>query len=178
MRLTWTKPNGEWGLTGITEEELKNVGSRIYAALCKLRDYEDTGITPLQIRELDNEHTERCKELAKLQKQFNKLNKFEESQLAETIAELTTYRQREEYHIGDIVYHILAAGKRDNKPAYEVYQTKATQLEINMFGITVWGETIKPLEMGTKCIGGVPGKTVFKTEREAKQRKTELEKKN
>lgn len=48
-RLTWTNPNGEWGLTGITEEELKNVGSRIYAALCKLKDYEDTGLEPEDI---------------------------------------------------------------------------------------------------------------------------------
>lgn len=48
-RLTWTNPNGEWGLTGITEEELKSVGSRIYAALCKLKDYEDTGLEPEDI---------------------------------------------------------------------------------------------------------------------------------
>ena len=38
--LTWQKKNGEWGLNGVPEEELKKVGSRIYAALFKLKDYE------------------------------------------------------------------------------------------------------------------------------------------
>lgn len=55
-RLTYTNPNGEWGLTGITEDELKSVGSRIYAALFKLKSYEDTGLEPEQLYEMDKEY--------------------------------------------------------------------------------------------------------------------------
>lgn len=68
-RLTWTNPNGEWGLTGITEDELKNVGSRIYAALCKLRDYENTGLEPEQLYEMDRMYTKKCEELNRLKEQ-------------------------------------------------------------------------------------------------------------
>ena len=44
--LTWQKKNGEWGLNGVPEEELKKVGSRIYAALFKLNIYETCECIP------------------------------------------------------------------------------------------------------------------------------------
>ena len=65
-RLTWNKPNGEWGLVGVAEDEFKNVGSKIYAALCKLKDYEDTGLEPKQLYEMDETHKKTCKELERL----------------------------------------------------------------------------------------------------------------
>ena len=39
--LTWQKKNGEWGLNGVPEEELKKVGSRIYACLLYTSDAAD-----------------------------------------------------------------------------------------------------------------------------------------
>lgn len=82
-RLTWTSPNGDWGLTRMTEEELRSTGSRIYAALYKLKDYEDTGITPSQIRELDKQYTQKCKELAKVQTELRTYKQMEEKQSKE-----------------------------------------------------------------------------------------------
>ena len=63
--LTWQKKNGEWGLNGVPEEELKKVGSRIYAALFKLKDYEQLGVSPGQGEELDRQYTQVCERLAK-----------------------------------------------------------------------------------------------------------------
>ena len=63
--LTWQKKNGEWGLNGVPEEELKKVGSRIYAALFKLKDYEQLGVSPGQVEELDRQYTQVCERLAK-----------------------------------------------------------------------------------------------------------------
>lgn len=37
-RLTWTKPNGEWGLGDV---DLSTLPPAVYGALCKLKHYED-----------------------------------------------------------------------------------------------------------------------------------------
>ena len=37
-RLTWTKPNGEWGLGDV---DLSKLPPAVYGALCKLKHYED-----------------------------------------------------------------------------------------------------------------------------------------
>lgn len=52
-RLTYKKPSGRWGLREIPWEGLyegkaitKTAWQAIYGALCKLKDYEETGLTP------------------------------------------------------------------------------------------------------------------------------------
>ena len=47
-RLTYSK-DGEWGLTGISREELIQTNEKIYGALCKLKDYEETELDPRDI---------------------------------------------------------------------------------------------------------------------------------
>lgn len=42
-----------------------------YHAMCVLKNYEDTGLTPEQIREIDRLYTEKCREVAKLQQRDN-----------------------------------------------------------------------------------------------------------
>ena len=37
-RLTWAKPNGEWGLGDV---DLSSLPPSVYGALCKLKHYED-----------------------------------------------------------------------------------------------------------------------------------------
>lgn len=37
-----------------------------YHAMCVLKNYEDTGLTPEQIREIDRLYTEKCREVAEL----------------------------------------------------------------------------------------------------------------
>jgi hypothetical protein len=41
--LTERKPNGEWSCKGV---DLRDVDPVIYGALCRLRDYERTGLNP------------------------------------------------------------------------------------------------------------------------------------
>ena len=41
--ITEVKPNGEWSVKGV---DLKKCSPEMYGALCKLRDYEKTGLNP------------------------------------------------------------------------------------------------------------------------------------
>ena len=56
MRLTVKKDNGHWSLKGVSWNELKpgaelteKVWQKLYGALWKLKDYEDTGLSPDEI---------------------------------------------------------------------------------------------------------------------------------
>lgn len=51
MMLTKTKPDGSWSVIGSDGEEIpwKDVPVLLYGALCKLRDYEQTRLTPRAI---------------------------------------------------------------------------------------------------------------------------------
>ncbi len=58
-RLTVTNNQGYWLLKGVPWESMgegqvitKNVQERIYGALCKLKDYEDTGYSPENVEHL------------------------------------------------------------------------------------------------------------------------------
>lgn len=42
-RLTWEKPDGEWGLVN---RDIKQIPSELYGYFCKLHDYEKTGLSP------------------------------------------------------------------------------------------------------------------------------------
>lgn len=66
-RLTWKNPDGTWGLNNM---DIKEVPSKLYGAVCKLKDYEETGLMPEQIVEMDELYAEKCKEVAKLQKEL------------------------------------------------------------------------------------------------------------
>lgn len=56
MRLTEKKDNGHWRLRGVSWDDLKpgavlteKVWQKLYGALWKLKDYEDTGVDPYEI---------------------------------------------------------------------------------------------------------------------------------
>lgn len=80
-RLTWKNPDGTWGLKNM---DIKEVPSKLYGAVCKLKDYEETGLMPEQIVEMDELYTEKCKEVAKLQKELEasraELDKYKQMQ--------------------------------------------------------------------------------------------------
>lgn len=42
-----------------------------YRGMCTLKAYEDTGLTPEQIREIDRLYTEKCRKVAELQQRDN-----------------------------------------------------------------------------------------------------------
>lgn len=68
-RLTFKNPDGTWGLKNM---DIKDVPHEIYGAICKLKDYEETGLTPRKLEEIDELYTEKCKELAESKKEVEK----------------------------------------------------------------------------------------------------------
>ena len=63
--LTRQSPDGNWEVTGIPWSEIQ--GS-LYGALCKLRDYEKTGLQPGQIVEMNELYLEKCREVNALKR--------------------------------------------------------------------------------------------------------------
>lgn len=63
-KLTQQDDFGNWSLKGVSWKNLysgneitTNTEERIYAALCKLKDYEESGLTPEQVQELKERDT-------------------------------------------------------------------------------------------------------------------------
>lgn len=61
MRLIEVKENGEWALKGVLWEELcagevitEELRQKLYGALCKLRDYENTGMSPEEVERVND----------------------------------------------------------------------------------------------------------------------------
>ena len=70
-RLTQKDDQGNWCLKGVRWEQLHTgsvitweVRKKLYAALWKLMEYEDTGFSPAQIHEMCDLYGEKCAELA------------------------------------------------------------------------------------------------------------------
>ena len=51
-RLTWDKENGEWGLKN--GYDMKKVPKELYGALCKLHEYEKSGLEPEEVRKVND----------------------------------------------------------------------------------------------------------------------------
>lgn len=65
-RLTQIDDFGNWSLKGVLWKDLysgkvitENTEERIYAALCKLKDYEESGLDPEQVQQLKERDTEK-----------------------------------------------------------------------------------------------------------------------
>ncbi len=69
-RLTFEKEDGTWGIKGY---DIKKVPGVLYGALCKLRMYERTNLTPEQIEEMDELYLEKCKEINRLNTELEEL---------------------------------------------------------------------------------------------------------
>lgn len=74
-RLTQKNERGKWSLKGVSWKQLmpgekitRITNSFLYGALYKLMRYEDTGLSPEQIREMDELYHEKCREVAELKK--------------------------------------------------------------------------------------------------------------
>lgn len=66
-RLTFHNPDGSWGLNN--GHDIKKVPGELYGALCKLKDYEDTGLQPDQIEQMNDLYLE----INELQRQIREL---------------------------------------------------------------------------------------------------------
>lgn len=70
MGLIEKNDNGSWKLKGVEWSQIKpgaviteQVWKKLYAALWKLKDYEETGLSPDQVSELQNETQERARQM-------------------------------------------------------------------------------------------------------------------
>lgn len=70
IRLTYSEPNGNWGIIGMNAE---NQDQKMYMVAAKLKDYEETGLSPDEVE---------------------KVNDFADSQLAKVLAELQQYKRK------------------------------------------------------------------------------------
>lgn len=86
MKRLIERKDGIWKLRGIEWEQLvpdqtitKEMYQTIYGALCKLKDYEDTGLTPEDVERVNNlQESQAGKLLAKLNKMERELKKERE----------------------------------------------------------------------------------------------------
>ena len=85
-----------------------------------MKEYEDTGIMPEQIREIDRLYAEKCKELSEIQKNY--LTGMELANMAIGLKKLKEYQDLEEQGkllklpctVGDTVYCIMTSIKGTN----------------------------------------------------------------
>ena len=47
--LTFIEPDGTWGIVGMNKDNEKQ---KMYGAACKLLDYEETGLDPVEVEQL------------------------------------------------------------------------------------------------------------------------------
>lgn len=73
--LTKTKPDGSWSVIGSDGEEIpwKDIPNELYGAICKLRDYEKTGLSPDTIAITRDENKRLCEGILQLNKRVDEL---------------------------------------------------------------------------------------------------------
>ena len=77
MMLTKTKPDGTWNVIGADGKEIpwKDVPNGLYGAICKLRDYEKTGLSPDTIEITRDENKRLCDENRRLKALVDELER-------------------------------------------------------------------------------------------------------
>lgn len=163
-RLTQIDNQGNWRINGLPWSKTyegkvitKNTREKMYGAFYKLLHYEDTGLDPEQIRELDELYAEKCKELAKYHE-----------------AEAQGLLKRLPCKIRDVVYDLIMCD--DGK--YRIFEMKVCN--ISEFGSgyngTLWNMYLE--DDYTKAYRSFEdiGNTVFLTRKEAEAKLTEMEK--
>ena len=77
-------PDGGWEVNGILWSGIVN---EIYGALCRLRDYEKTGLQPEQILEMNELYLEKCQEVNALKKKDRSVGQEEKKPREEDASE-------------------------------------------------------------------------------------------
>ena len=105
MGLIEVDDNGNWKLKGVRWSQIKpgavitvQVWAKLYAALCKLKDYEETGLMPDGVKKLNEETQEQARAMpervAKLPDEIEKMKRDERQQwipVTERFPEPETY---------------------------------------------------------------------------------------
>ena len=98
-RLTWKKPDGTWGLAN---GDIKAVPREYYGHMCKLKDYEETGLEPGRIEEVNELYLEKCKEVNELQEKITQYQNRMDN-LLERLTSLSFERQDNEGMGGQLI---------------------------------------------------------------------------
>lgn len=69
-RLTFREPDGTYGIVGMNDE---NMREKVFETVLKLKLYEDTGLSPEQVKDIDNMYLDKCKEVNKLNDRIKEL---------------------------------------------------------------------------------------------------------
>lgn len=144
----------------------------------RLTDYEDTGLTPMQIREIDSLYMEKCKELAECQKNY--LTGMELANIAVGLKKLREYENLERQRkllklpcaVGNTVYTNYAMQGWHLKKKDRPYEVKVVFIGIN--GVDNCMHVAFDNGCMIQCWFSDIGKTIFLTREEAEAALKEL----
>lgn len=148
MRLTEKRDNGSWKLKGVDWKQIApdakitdEVWWKLYKALWKLKDYEDTGVDPDGIRQLNAETQEQARQMlervAKLSDEIERMKRDERQQwipVTEMFPEPETYIlvSFDNYILPDIAtYRVDDDGSGAFYPGDEDYTYLSVGLYVN-----------------------------------------------
>ena len=88
-RITFSTPNGDWGIEGV---DLTKLSSKLYGAVMKLKKYEDSGLDPYEVEELqekakevDKLYLEKCQEVNRLAAELAEYKRLREGELESAV---------------------------------------------------------------------------------------------
>ncbi len=69
-RMTFVEPNGVWGVCGMNADNEKE---KVYGCICKLRDYEDSGLSPYEVGQMIDKVYDMEKKLETIEKEHEQV---------------------------------------------------------------------------------------------------------
>lgn len=79
QRLTYKNPDGTFGLNN--GYDMQKVPTELYGAIWKLKDYEETGLDPETLKEIDKLYLEKCEEVNRIKAELERLKEHGHSGL-------------------------------------------------------------------------------------------------
>ena len=75
MPMTRTKPDGSWNVVGFCGKIIpwKDIPKELVGAICRLHDYEKTGLSPESVELIRDENKRLCDEIKKLNRLLDEL---------------------------------------------------------------------------------------------------------
>lgn len=156
-RLTYKNQDGTWGMNN--GYDMHKVPSELYGALWKLKDYEETelspeeileykelGITLEKLKEIDKLYTEKCTEVNCLETELREYKKVLPLKVGDTVLSVNEY-------FGILIYTI-----EDAKIGVRTFYNASSEKQVD-------GESLDEILF---CLSDI-GKTVFLTQEEAEQ---------
>lgn len=137
-RLTYKNPDGTFGLNN--GYDMHKVPTELYGAIWKLKDYEETGLDPETLKEIDKLYLEKCEEVNRIKEELEEYKQAEDSGLivrmpcktGNTVYSLTPFCEMCEEPLDN--QHVCEACCKDDF----ITKTKFDYDMIHMFGKTVF----------------------------------------